>query len=892
MSADDLIRGATDALFVLVFVAALLMALRERRRPVVDAALLFGALALVLLQGEGARLLGLTLPPVAGDILAALLVAMPYLLLRVVDDLVGVRRGVLAAAVAGLAGAVAGLFLTSTPLPAWLTVLIVVYFVALQLYASALLFAATRRSSGVPRQRSRAAVLGSILLGVAVLVAGLQALLGPLDAVTRLLALGSALAYYAAFAPPGLLKRAWQEPELRSFLAQVAAISPNTEPTAIAARLEESIARTSGASTARIGLWDEQRDALVRPGGVTPVDGILAEAYRGQRASLASAGNGTLVPLTDARSRAAIAAPISARGRHLGALVVELRHAPLFVQDDLTFVQLLADQAALVFDSARIYQDLAQANRRLQEATRMKSEFLANMSHELRSPLNGIIGFSELIHDGKAGEVSPKQQSYVGHILNSSRHLLQLINDVLDLAKVESGKFELQPESVDLAELVHEVTNTLQTVAEQKRIQVEADVAPDVGGVVIDRAKLKQVVYNYLSNALKFTPDDGRVRVGVRPEGPDRFRLEVADTGVGIKPEDLGRLFTEFQQLDASAAKKHQGTGLGLALTKRIVEAQGGTVGVESVYGSGSTFFAVLPRRGAEPSAAAPVAEAAAPALPAAPAGAPAVLVVEDDARDREWIVAELSRAGYAVELAATGREALARARERRFDLIALDLLLPDLLGVEVLRGIREGERNRDTPVLVITVVAERGIVDPYPIVDYLLKPVSAEELRASLARAGLLPRRTAPVLVVDDDPAARRLAEELLGGLGYASAGRADGESALRAAAEAPPLAVLLDLLMPGMDGFEFLERFRQTAGGRDVPVIIWTVKDLTAADRAFLRERAQGVVSKASGKPGDLVALLRRHVPPPSTPAGDGEHVVTVRAGVPEKKEAGRGR
>ncbi len=891
MTADDLIRGATDALFVLIFAAALTMALRERRRPLVDAALLFGALAFVLVEGEVARSLGVTLPPVAGDISAALLIAVPYLLLRVVDDLVDVRRGVRVAALAGLAAAAVGLFLMRTPLPAWFTLLIVLYFVSLQLYASALLFTATRRSSGVPRQRSRAAVLGSILLGVAVLVAGLQTLLGPLESVTRLLALGSALAYYGAFAPPGLLKRAWQEPELRSFLTRVAAISPNTEPTAIAARLEESIARTAGASAARIGLWDEQRGALVRPGSATLVDGRLATAYRERRASLADTADGTNGSRVDPRSRAAIAAPISARGRRLGALLVELRHAPLFVRDDMTFVQLLADQAALVFDSARIYQDLAQVNRRLQEATRMKSEFLANMSHELRSPLNGIIGFSELIHDGKAGEVSPKQQNYVGHILNSSRHLLQLINDVLDLAKVESGRFEFQPERVALAELVRDVTNTLQTVAEQKRIRVETDVASEVDEVVLDRAKLKQVAYNYLSNALKFTSDDGRVRIVVRPEGPDHFRLEVADTGVGIKTDDLGRLFTEFQQLDASAAKKHQGTGLGLALTKRIVEAQGGSVGVESEVGRGSTFFAVLPRHSAEPPAAMPAAGADAPALPA---GAPAVLVVEDDARDREWISTELARAGYAVELAVTGREALARARERRFDLIALDLLLPDLLGVEVLRGVRDGERNRDTPVLVITVVAERGLVDPYPIVDYLLKPVSAEQLRASLARAGLLPRHTAPVLIVDDDPAARRLAEELLAGLGYASAGHADGAAALRAAADTPPLAVLLDLLMPGMDGFEFLERFRQTAGGREAPVIIWTVKDLSAADRTFLRERAQGVVSKASGKPGDLVALLRRHVPPPPPPSGDGGHMATPRAaaGPQKKKEAGRGR
>jgi signal transduction histidine kinase len=244
-----------------------------------------------------------------------------------------------------------------------------------------------------------------------------------------------------------------------------------------------------------------------------------------------------------------------------------------------------------------ILEDLDMEKRSAQEANRMKSEFLANMSHELRTPLNAIIGFAKLIAHGKVGQVSPKQQEFLGDILRSSNHLLQLINDVLDLAKVEAGKMEFHPEPIELAQLVGEVRNILRAVAANKQLEIDTAIDEKCGDLELDPAKLKQVLYNYLSNALKFTPDKGRVFIRARAEGPDQFRVEVQDTGIGIRPEDVSNLFTEFRQLDSSASKKYQGTGLGLALTKRIVEAQGGRVGVESSLGEGSTFFAVLPRR-------------------------------------------------------------------------------------------------------------------------------------------------------------------------------------------------------------------------------------------------------------------------------------------------------
>jgi len=239
---------------------------------------------------------------------------------------------------------------------------------------------------------------------------------------------------------------------------------------------------------------------------------------------------------------------------------------------------------------------LHEQNLRIHEANRLKSEFLAAMSHELRTPLNTIIGFSELLYYGRVARESPEHQEFLGDILTSSRHLLQLINDVLDLAKVEAGKLEFRPEPVVLEAVISEVTGLLRTMALQKRIRVTVAVDRSIETVVIDPARFKQVLYNYLSNALKFTPDGGAITVRTSPEPPDAFRLEVEDTGVGIAADQISRLFLEFEQLEPARGGGAQGTGLGLALTRRIVEAQGGSVGVRSQPGQGSVFHAILPR--------------------------------------------------------------------------------------------------------------------------------------------------------------------------------------------------------------------------------------------------------------------------------------------------------
>jgi CheY-like chemotaxis protein len=324
-------------------------------------------------------------------------------------------------------------------------------------------------------------------------------------------------------------------------------------------------------------------------------------------------------------------------------------------------------------------------------------------------------------------------------------------------------------------------------------------------------------------------------------EDAERFRIEVEDNGIGISASDTDRLFVEFQQLDSSAGKKYSGTGLGLALTRKIVEAQGGSVGVNSAPGKGSIFYAVLPRvfrgigGGLEEKPAVRVA-----------AGAPTVLVVEDDANDRAWIANALRKTGYGVETVATGSEALIRCREQRFDAITLDIMLPDMSGRAVLEKLRERGLNQQTPVVVVTVLAQKGVVAGYQVIDILAKPVSEGEIVKALERCGIMPDKRRPVLVIDDDAVALKVADQVLRQLGFRPVCRQDAASALKAALTERPAAVVLDLMMPKMNGFEFLKRFRKSRSGRRTPVIVWTGKDLSDRERAELGSSVSSIAKK----------------------------------------------
>ena len=494
-------------------------------------------------------------------------------------------------------------------------------------------------------------------------------------------------------------------------------------------------------------------------------------------------------------------------------------------------------------------------NRQILEASRLKSQFLANMSHELRTPLNAVIGFADLLHSGFVKPDSPKHQEFLGHIGTSGRHLLQLINDVLDLSKVESGKFEFYPEHVDLPVLLKEVQDVLHTAVSRKNIRISADIDPDLIDLTLDPARLKQVLYNYLSNAIKFTAAGGQVMVRAMAEGPEHFRIEVEDTGIGISAADLPRLFTEFQQLDAGYSKQHQGTGLGLALTRRLVQAQGGQVGVRSTLGVGSVFYVVLNRTDGWDTE-----RAEAVALGVLEREAERVLVIEDHLRNQARLVEVLSQAGFAVDAAADSPHAVRRARETAYSALTLDMNLPGRRGLEKLDDIRSRGASHASPVVGVTMPADRNNSAPFAIADVLCKPIRSDEILSAMARFRLPNERLAKAMIIDDDQVLLDLMQATLRSIGIDAVCFQDGRVALQEIDRHRLDAIVLDLTMPGFDGFQVLDALQRLPAWREVPVFIWTSMLLTDEEYATPARSARAILIKGGGAMETVLESVRR--------------------------------
>ena len=507
-------------------------------------------------------------------------------------------------------------------------------------------------------------------------------------------------------------------------------------------------------------------------------------------------------------------------------------------------------------------------NRQIQEANRLKSQFLANMSHELRTPLNAIIGFADLLHAGIVKPESPKHHEFLGHIATSGRHLLQLINDVLDLSKVESGKFEFFPVPVNLPLLVKEVKDILHTAIQRKNITTAVDIDPTLTELVLDPARLKQVLYNYLSNAIKFTHEGGRVTVRARVQGAENFRIEIEDDGIGIAEADLARLFVDFQQLDAGHSKQHQGTGLGLALTRRLVEAQGGSVGVRSTPGRGSVFYMVLARvhrPDADPSG-------EAPPVPFVKSSGRRLLVIEPEQHNQTLLVDALGEAGFQADAAASGEAALQRALDTTYDAITLDLVLPDQRGLDVLANIRSGGLSRASPVVGVSMRTDTEKSVNFAIADVLCKPLRNDEIAAAMARIRVPESRRAKVMVIDDDPTALDLMRETLRDLRIDALCMLSGRDALREIEFTLPDAIILNLMMPEFDGFAVLDALRRMPLAQNIPVFIWTSTVLTDDEYASLARSASAIVSHGGGTLAtmlDAVCGPRPAISPAITPA-----------------------
>ena len=526
----------------------------------------------------------------------------------------------------------------------------------------------------------------------------------------------------------------------------------------------------------------------------------------------------------------------------------------------------IADRRRAESEASRLNSQLSNSlreleikNREVERATQLKSEFLASMSHELRTPLNAIVGFSDLLGEQTSGPLNAKQQRFVGHVRDGSRHLLRLINDILDLSKIEAGQIDLQLEDFESTAALPEILSSLRPLVIGKKLDLQSDLEPL--WIHADRVRFKQVLFNLISNAIKFTPEGGRIRLTSRREG-DMVVVSVADTGIGIPPEFHQQVFEEFKQVDRTTSGVKEGTGLGLAICKRLVEQHGGKIWLRSAPGVGSEFFFSIPL-GKELASTASTSRSV-------QRDRPLILVIDDDSASREVLCSFLEPVGYQTIEAASAADGIRLAREALPDVITLNMLSPGKGGWEALWELKAHRGTGAIPIVIVSIVDQQKMAFALGAAEYLVKPIVREDLIASVQRQIGVPSSNKCILVVDDDPACVQMMSESLTAGGYRTLCAYGGREALEHLEERRPDAILLDLLMPEIDGFEVIRQLRSREELKTVPVFVITAKDLTPDDLDILRSSTRALFRKGDPWREHLLDYVKQAVGYPARATG----------------------